>query len=71
VTTEGLALTDQPTGTLAGPNIAYGEPYDGDLNSQYTGTGFSFLENVAKAGPSEEFRVDWLMVEPRRTMPED
>ncbi len=71
VTTEGLALTEQPTGTLAGPDIAYGEAYDGALNSQYTGTGFSFLENVAKAGPSNEFQVDWPMVEPRRTMPED
>lgn len=70
VTTEGLDLTEQPTGTLAGPDIAYGEPWDGDLNSQYTGTGFSFLENVSKAGPSGNFQVDWRIVDPRRERPE-
>ncbi|MGI5820336.1 MAG: heparinase II/III domain-containing protein [Armatimonadota bacterium] len=71
VSTEGLELTEQPTGTLAGPEVAYGEPYDGELNSRYAGTGFSFLENVSKAGPSEEFVVDWRIVDQRRERPED
>ncbi len=71
VTTEGLDLTVQPTGTLAGPDVEYGEAYDGDLNSRYEGTGFSFLENVSKAGPSADFRVDWRIVDPRRERPED
>ncbi len=71
VTTEGLQLTAQPTGTYAGPDIAYGEEYDGAHNSRYTGTGFSYLERVEKSGPAADFSVDWLMVEPRRTMPED
>ena len=71
VTTEGLELTVQPTGTLAGPDVEYGEPYDGDLNSRYTGTGFSFLENVSRAGASHQFHVDWRIVDPRRERPDD
>ncbi len=69
--TQGLTLTEQPTGTLAGPDVAYGEPYDGDLNSRYTGTGFSFLENVSKAGSSSAFQVDWRIFDPRWERPED
>ena len=71
VTTEGLELTVQSTGTLAGPDIAYGEPYDGELTPHYMGTGFSFLENVSKGGPAHEFHVDWRIVDPRRERPDD
>ncbi len=71
VTTEGLDLTEQPTGTLAGPDIEYGEEFDGEHNSQYEGSGFSYLENVAKSGPAGHFSVDWRIVDPRRERPDD
>ncbi len=71
VTHSGLHTTAQPTGTYAGPDVEYGEEYDGDQNSQYAGTGFSYLERVERTGPVGDFWVDWRIVEPRRTMPED
>lgn len=71
VTTRGLSLTAQPTGTYAGPDIAYGQEFDGPINGRYNGSGFSYLENVEKGGPAKSFIVDWKIVEPRRTMPED
>jgi hypothetical protein len=51
--------------------VEYGEAYDGELNSRYEGTGFSFLENVSKAGAAGQFVVDWRLVDPRRERPED
>ncbi|MEA3401541.1 MAG: hypothetical protein U9R79_09910 [Armatimonadota bacterium] len=70
VTHSGLELIDQPTGTYAGPDVEFGEEYDGQHTSQYAGTGFSYLRDVQRAQPEGDFWVDWRLVEPRREMPE-
>ncbi len=71
VTHSGLRLTEQTDGTYAGPDVGYGEFYDGPDNWDYDGTGFMYLQRVSKAQPADAFWVDWLAVEPRRTMPEE
>jgi hypothetical protein len=62
VTTEGLNLTPQATGSYAGPDVAYGVRPSGDsvAGSGYMGSGFHFLKNVAKdMVPVNQFSVDW------------
>ena len=64
VLTHGLVLERQPGGTLAGPDVAYGAAYDGDLDDwNYAGTGFSFLKRPVRARPDGPFWVDWRMVD--------
>lgn len=61
VTTEGLNLTAQGSGTYAGSEIEYpGNNYCYPGASKYTGSGFRWLKNVEKDGnPSDLFSVDW------------
>lgn len=60
VTTEGLNFTAQPTGTYAGPNVAYAQRYDDIDGPLYMGSGFHYLKNVERdASPSEQFSIDW------------
>ncbi|MCU6713091.1 heparinase II/III family protein [Paenibacillus sp. J5C_2022] len=62
VTTDGLQLTDQPTGTYAGPDVEFGNrPADDSVSGGgYMGSGFHYLKNVARdEAPSDEFSVDW------------
>jgi uncharacterized protein YjdB len=62
VTTEGLTLTPQPTGTYAGPDIEFEQrPADDSAPGwSYTGPGFHYLTNVER-GTAEggQFSVDW------------
>lgn len=60
VATEGLAMIAQPTGTYAGPNVAYGERVDDVDGRNYMGSGFHYLKNVSRdASPGSLFSVDW------------
>jgi len=71
VVTHGLALEHQPRGTLAGPDVACGEPYDGNLMDwSYAGAGLSFLTRPARARPDGPFWVDWKMVDTWRKHPD-
>src|SRR5690606_37368403 len=55
VTTEGLSLVDQPTGTYAGADVEYGV-----RPPNYTNSGFHFLKNVTRDdAPPAQFSVDW------------
>lgn len=71
VTTSDLQLTPQAQGTYAGEDVPFGKFYDGPDNWSYDGSGFMFLDKVAKAKPAGDFWVDWQIVEPRRKMPAD
>lgn len=62
VTTEGLNLVDQPTGTYAGEDVEYGQrPADDSVpGTGYMGPGFHYLKNVQRdASPADQFSVDW------------
>ncbi|GAA3408836.1 heparinase II/III family protein [Paenibacillus hodogayensis] len=60
VTTEGLTLTAQPTGTYAGPGVAFGERADDVAGAGYMGSGFHWLKNVERtSGAVGPFSVDW------------
>lgn len=60
VDTDGLDLVVQPTGTYAGPGVAYGERVDDVAGSNYRGSGFHYLKNVSRdTSPSGPFSVDW------------
>lgn len=66
VTTDGLQLVPQPTGTYAGPNVEYGQRPEQNAGSGYgyTGAGFHFLKNVERAAsPAGGFSVDWDIVD--------
>lgn len=71
VTTSSLDLVKQEQGTYAGENVEFGQFYDGPSNWDYDGSGFMFLNRVEKGQPQGDFWVDWQIVEPRRTMPDD
>ena len=64
-TTHGLALTPQPTGTLAGPHAAYGE-WDGTGRSREC-SAFAFLENVRRGEPTGPWGVTWKLGDRRDT----
>ena len=67
VTTEGLNLTAQSTGTYAGADIDYGERYDSQDGWGYNGSGYHYLINVEKdTKPSDQFSVDW-KIDPSRS----
>ncbi|MBD2861440.1 heparinase II/III domain-containing protein [Paenibacillus oceani] len=62
VTTEGLSLTAQPTGTYAGPGVEFGvrPANDSVTGSGYAGPGFHWLKNVERDNePSAAFSVDY------------
>jgi hypothetical protein len=62
VTTEGLDLVAQTSGTYAGANVPYGQrpANDSVAGPYYTGSGFHYLKNVAKdTAPANAFSVDW------------
>jgi hypothetical protein len=63
VETEGLNLVQQRSGTFAGADVQYGEPYDADPAlklQQYKGSGFHYLSDVVRdASPPAQFSVDW------------
>ncbi|WP_409347283.1 FIMAH domain-containing protein [Paenibacillus sp. MBLB4367] len=68
---EGLELVTQPTGTYAGPNVAYGERVDSVSGAGYTGSGFHYLKNVRKdETPSGQFSVDWDAVDTYKVLKE-
>lgn len=60
VTTEGLNLVPQATGTYAGPQVDYGVRTDSVAGWGYMGSGFHYLKNVEKdTNPAGPFSVDW------------
>ncbi|WP_405457351.1 heparinase II/III family protein [Paenibacillus sp. HJGM_3] len=66
VTTEGLSLTPQPTGTYAGADVEFGQrpANDSVAGSGYTGPGFHWLKNVERdSAPSATFSVDYDIVD--------
>jgi hypothetical protein len=59
-TTQGLDLVAQPTGTYAGPNVAYGQRVDSVEGTGYMGSGFHYLKEVERdISPADQFSVDW------------
>lgn len=64
VATAGLNLTAQSGGTYAGSNISFGQFYDGACCTSYMGSGFQFLDNVARDGaPAGAFQAEWKVVD--------
>jgi oligo-alginate lyase len=64
VKVEGLSLTAQETGSFAGPDIAFGEHFDGEPDGRYKGSGYSYLYDVSKAGDTPGgWRADWDLVD--------
>lgn len=63
VSTEGLELVEQPTGTYAGPDVEFGEKEaDQPSGGGYMGSGFHYLKNVERDdNPTGVFSVDWDM----------
>lgn len=60
VTTDGLDLVAQPTGTYAGPDVEFGQRVDSVEGHLYQGHGFHWLKNVERsADPASGFSVDW------------
>jgi hypothetical protein len=60
VATEGLRLTNQPSGTYAGPEIEYGQQADGEEGASLAASGFHYLKNVSRdANPVSPFSADW------------
>lgn len=62
VTTEGLNLAAQTTGTYAGPDVPYKQrPVNDSVDgTYYAGAGFHYLYNVEKdTDPAEQFSIDW------------
>jgi hypothetical protein len=72
VEVQGVGLTPQDGGTMAGADVEYASAYDGPVGSwSYNGSGLQFLDNVERGGPADSFTVDWNMVETWRKMPDD
>lgn len=60
VTTEGLAMVPQATGTYAGPDVDYAKCVDSVCNYNYKGSGFHYLKDVSRDNnPADQFSVDW------------
>ena len=75
VTTQGLELVSQSTGTYAGPNVAYQSDYDGKTADwSYMGSGFQYLKNVqSDNNPSQNFSVQWNIkdLDGKHNLPDD
>jgi hypothetical protein len=72
VVVEGVAMTPQDGGTMAGKDVEYASAYDGPVGSwSYKGSGLQFLKRVERGGSADYFTVDWNLVETWRKMPED
>lgn len=64
VKTDGLSLTAQEKGTYAGEDIPFGAHYDGPPDGRYTGSGFSYVYDVARAQkPKAGWWADWTLVD--------
>jgi hypothetical protein len=60
VRTSGLNLAAQSGGTYAGANVAFGQFYDGACCTSYMGSGFQFLDSVARDNaPAGHFQAEW------------
>jgi len=70
VTCTNLALERQATGTYAGPDVAFGEFYDGPENWDYDGSGFMYLYDVEKGKAALPFTIDWDLVDKRGNIAE-
>ncbi|WP_054949761.1 heparinase II/III domain-containing protein [Numidum massiliense] len=72
VTTDGLNLVEQPTGTYAGPDVAYGERVDSVDGPGYMGSGFHYLANAARdEDPGSRFSADWDVVDTWNVLKKD
>jgi hypothetical protein len=56
-------LTPQKGGTLAGPDVAFGEFYDAAMKSRYRGSGFMYLYDVERGPAGDRFALDWPVVD--------
>ncbi|NLJ36826.1 MAG: hypothetical protein GX358_11435 [candidate division WS1 bacterium] len=65
-TVQGVALTAQPTGTFAGPDVGFAE-FPGEGETLRTTSGFSYLYDVERSGGpvSSYYTVDWLAEDSR------
>ena len=60
VAVEGLSLSEQQGGTLAGPDVEYLDFYDHAVKSYgYRGSGFQYLRNVEEGSAQAGFVVTW------------
>lgn len=61
VSTSGLNLTAQSGGTYAGANVGFAsQSYDGGCCTAYMGSGFQFLDGVAKdSAPGGDYQAEW------------
>lgn len=73
VSTEGLNLVEQPTGTYAGPDVEFGEKEPDQPDGwDYAGSGFHYLRNVSRdKNPSDMFSVDWDIEDTWSVLPQD
>ncbi|MFB9755412.1 carbohydrate binding domain-containing protein [Paenibacillus hodogayensis] len=66
----GLSLVVQPTGTYAGPDVAYGQRVDDIEGAGYRGSGFHYLKNVSRdTNPGDQFSIDWKVVDTWKVLP--
>ncbi|MDF2714521.1 MAG: bacterial Ig-like protein [Paenibacillus sp.] len=72
VSTEGLTLVSQPTGTYAGPHTAFGEKErDQPDGAGYKGSGFHYLRGVERdLNPPSAFSVEWNIQDTWKVLPE-
>ncbi|GAA3406310.1 carbohydrate binding domain-containing protein [Paenibacillus hodogayensis] len=69
-TATGLNMVAQPTGTYAGPDVAYGQRVDDVAGSGYMGSGFHYLKNVSRdSSPPAQFSIDWKAVDTWKVLP--
>ena len=73
ITTEGLNLVPQTTGTYAGTDVDYAECVDDDDPSEwiYNGSGFHYLYNVQRDdNDPSDFDVDWDVTDTWSALPQ-
>jgi hypothetical protein len=70
VRTTGMELEAQESGTYAGPDVACGEFYDGEVEG-YMGSGFQYLYDVRRCGqPEDVVSVDWTVKDTWKLLPD-
>jgi hypothetical protein len=72
ITSHNLQLTDQATGTFAGPDVEFGQFYDEDAGWRYGGSGFMYLRDVQRGNATaDSCWMDWDLVNKTGEMAED
>ncbi|MBO9608538.1 MAG: heparinase II/III family protein [Paenibacillaceae bacterium] len=70
VTTAGLNMREQPSGTYAGADVAFGQRTDGEGGFAYKGSGFHYLRHVSRdEAPASPFSVEWSIKDTWKVLP--